>query len=156
MRNRRFWRYRVGYTALASLYTELINTTLGVVVLGLMLTVGAALMVRQELLNAAFSAAQIAAETQNIGEAQAAAEDTLIAEGLPATVNGETLFQLSDVAVTTGNSAPVAGVEMTYQFPLPFPRLEDVFGNPNPLPATWTLSVQAAYVNQTYYGGGGA
>ncbi|MCY0887984.1 MAG: hypothetical protein OWQ59_05945 [Alicyclobacillaceae bacterium] len=149
----RLLRLRTGSTALASLYTELINTTLGLIVFGMIVTMGVLMLMRQEVLNAAEAGAQAAAVTENISEVDQIVQETLGSEGLPTTYQGITLYSVSETNVSDTGSDPIATVTLTYNAPIPFPNLLVVFGQDKPMPLTLPITVSNSFLNQSYFGG---
>ena len=116
------------------------------------------------LMTVAQNAARVAAITQNTQAVQAEIQTDLTAEHLPTTYNGQTLFTLTNLQVTTSPTGyAVAGgpattntsVTITYDAPLPFDRALTLIGGSS-LPPTVTMTQTASYYNETQYTGAGA
>ncbi|MCY0895214.1 MAG: hypothetical protein OWS03_02800 [Alicyclobacillaceae bacterium] len=146
-------RLREGNTALASLYTELINTTIGLILFGMVVTFGALMIVRQEVLNAAVAGAQTAAVTEDTAQVEQVVEDVLDSEGLPTTYQGVTLYSVRETNISNSGSDPIATVTVEYHAPIPFPNLLVVFGQDKPMPLTLPIVVSNSFLNQSYFGG---
>jgi hypothetical protein len=147
------WRPRQANTALASLYTELINTTIGLMIFGMIITFGSLMEIRQEVLNAAVAGAQTAAVTENTAQVQQIIEDTLDSEGLPTTYQGISLYSVSETNINNSGGDPIATVTLTYEAPIPFPNFLVAFDEKKAMPLTIPVTVSNSYLNQSYFGG---
>ncbi|AEJ43664.1 hypothetical protein TC41_1737 [Alicyclobacillus acidocaldarius subsp. acidocaldarius Tc-4-1] len=148
-------RWRRGGTGISALFAGLVNTGIGLVIVGLMLTFVTFFHIRNVIGIAAENGARAASITGDPNSAEQAVQSTLQAANLPLTYHGQTLWNTSMVQVTADVASPEVQVTVQYDAPYLFTDLFAALGMPNSFPAVLPMSATATDVNESYFGSEG-